>query len=218
MRPTPPFPDTEMGKADECENTDQTKGAPERHGTLRNLAERRNLDIPHWDPPYFDGFPPNYVIYVAPATPFSQRPDGKGGRARNYRPKKGARRNYSIWIPPIWNHPYSGRFLPDSLIFSAHRSHFPNTQMGKEVRCETTDQNKASQRNTAIRHGTPRNPTEPDGTPKFGYSALESAIFWWIHSEFSNIFLRPTPLFPTPKWGKGRNAKLPTKKATPRGY
>ena len=85
----PPFPNTQMEKAEECATTDQTKGAAERQGTLRNLTERLNLAIPHWNPPYFGGFPTNYVIFFASNTPFSQHPNGEGCEMRNYRTNKG---------------------------------------------------------------------------------------------------------------------------------
>ena len=201
MRPTPPFPNTQMGKAEECETTDQTKGRP---GTPRNATEpggTRNLAIPQWNPPYFAGFSPNYVIYFPPKTPIPQHTNGKGGCVRNYRPKKGRRGTTQFGYPDLGSATF--RTVPSkfSNIFGAPRP-FPNTQMGKEVRFETTDQNKASRRNTTLRRGTPRNPTEPDGAPKFGYSALESSIFWRSPSEFSNIFCAQHPPFPNTQMGK----------------
>ena len=69
---------------------------------------------------------------------------------------------------------------------------------------------------TKRRGGTPRGATEPDGAPKFGYPALESAIFWWIPPKLSNILCARRPLFPTPKWERQRNAQLPTKQRAPR--
>ena len=72
---------------------------------------------------------------------------------------------------------------------------FPNTQVGRG-KCETTAHSKG-------RRGTSRNATEPDGTPKFGYSALVSAIFWWIFSKLSNIFCFRRPPFPNTQVGKG---------------
>ena len=134
-----------------CETTDQTNGAPrnakERRGAIRILKERLNLAIPHWNPPYFGGFPPKLCNIFAANTPLSPTPKWERGGMRNYRPNKGA----------------------------------------------------------------PRNATEPDGTPKFGYPAPESTIFWRISPKLCNTFLRrPPPPFPNTRTGKWRNAKLPT--------
>ena len=119
------------------------RNATERHGTLRNLKGRLNLDIPHWNPPYFWRiFSKLPNIFLRRTPPFSQHPSGEWGE------------------------------------------------------CETTDQTKG-------RRGTPRGFTEPDGTPKFGYSALESAVFWWVFFKLSNIACFQRPFFPTPQVRKG---------------
>ena len=71
----------------------EQRAAAEQRGTLRNQTERLNLATPRWGPPYFGGLPPpNSLNFLAPDAPLSQRPTGKGGEIRNYRPNKGAPR------------------------------------------------------------------------------------------------------------------------------
>ena len=66
------------------------------------------------------------------------------------------------------------------------------------------------------RRGTPRNATGRDGTPKFGYTALESTIFWRGPAN-SLIFLAPNTPIPTPNWGWwGEIRYYRTSKGTPR--
>ena len=65
MLPTPPFPNIQLGRGD-AKLPIKPMGAAERHGTLRNLTERLNLAIPHWDPPKFGGLIPNSLIFFAP--------------------------------------------------------------------------------------------------------------------------------------------------------
>ena len=65
--------------------SDETKGAPRipagSHRTLRAPKGRLNLDNPNWNPPYFSGPRPNYVILYAPCAPLSPTPKcGRGGR------------------------------------------------------------------------------------------------------------------------------------------
>ena len=166
-----------------------------RHGTLRNLKGRLNLDIPHSNPPYFSGPLPNSLNFLAPNTPF---PNAKLGKAAKYKgaplntsERHGAPRNLAGRLNLAiahWNLAYFGGFLPNSLNFLALETPCSKTQVEKAGECETTDQTKG-------RRGTPRNATEPNGTPKCGYAALKSAIFWRIPSEFSDIFgaRRPHP-------------------------
>ena len=54
-----PFPNAQMGEGGgEMRNHRRNqRGAAGRQGALRNLTERLNFDIPHWDPPCFIGFP-----------------------------------------------------------------------------------------------------------------------------------------------------------------
>ena len=219
-----PFPQHPNGKGGGMRNYRPNKGAPV-HAT-----ERYNLDIPHWNPPYFGGFRPNYVIFprptppfpipkwgrgrntqlptqtkgrrgkprndaepggapkfgypalesaiiwrispelsniLPPNAPFSRRPNGKGGRMRNYRPNKGAPRkaaeghgalrnlaarlNLAI---PNWNPPYFGGFIPNYLIFYASNTPpFPNAQMGKGGGMRNNRPNKGAPRNATERHG-----------------------------------------------------------------
>ena len=88
----PPFPNTQMGKGDAKLPTKQ-RGAAGSRGALRNLTERLNFATPHWNPPYFGGFPPNYVIFFAANPPLFPNTNVGKGEMRNYRPNKGAPRN-----------------------------------------------------------------------------------------------------------------------------
>ena len=143
--------------------------------------------------------------------PLSPHPNGQSGWVRNYRPYKGAPRNAAERLNlaiPHWNPPKFGGFLPNSLIFFAPDAPFPQHPNGKGGGMRNY---RPKQSDAAEHHGTPRNATEPDGAPKFGYSALGSAIVWRISPELSNIYAPKNPFFPTPKWRRRRNAKLPTK-------
>ena len=73
--------------------------------------------------------------------------------------------------------------------FSLHQS-------GGVVEFETTDQ-------TEGRRGNPRNVKGPEGAPKFGFAALESAIFWWISTKLCNISVSKAPFFPNAQAGMG---------------
>ena len=82
LRPTP-FSQQPNGKGGDA--SDETKGAPRipagSHRTLRAPKGRLNLDNPNWNPPYFSGPRPNYVILYAPCAPLSPTPKcGRGGR------------------------------------------------------------------------------------------------------------------------------------------
>ena len=85
---------------------------------------------------------------------------------------------------------------------------FPNTQIGKGE-CETTDQDKG-------RRGTTRGATKPDGSPKLGYSAMGSAVFWWIFSILSNILCFQHPPFPNTQMGNGEIRNHQPNKGAPR--
>ena len=163
---------------------------------------------------------------MLPTPPFfSNAQVGEGGM-RNYRPNKGAPRipterhgtlrnlkerlNLAI---AHWGPPYFGGFLPNYLIFLRTTPPFPDAHPGKAAKYETTDQTEGA----AAHHGTPRNAMAPEGSPKFGYPALESAIFWRVPSELSNIFCAQRPPFPNTQMGKAaERATTDQNKATRR--
>ena len=239
-------------------NSLSNNGAPrytaERRGALRILTGRLNSATPHWNPPYFVGLIPNYLIFYASGTPFPDAQIGKAGECETTGQTKGAPKfgysalgsavfwrmpeNYLIFyapsVPPFpnaqmekgkyettdqskghrgtprnlkwhlnlatpnWNPPYFGLFPPNYVIFFPPNAPFPNTKMGKGNTKLPT-----KQRGAAERDGTPRKATEPDGAPKFSYSALESAIFWSIFSKLCNIFCTERPPFPNTQMERG---------------
>ena len=75
---------------------------------------------------------------------------------------------------------------------------------------------RPKQSDVAEHIGTPRNATEPEGTPKFFYPALESAIFWRIRSKFSNIFCFRRPPVPTPSCESGKIRNYRPNRGAPR--
>ena len=89
-------PNAQMGKEAECETTDQNtatrRNATERRGTLRNLTERLNLDIPHFNLPYFGGLLPNSLIFLAPNAPLPNAQLGKAAKYETTDQTKGRRR------------------------------------------------------------------------------------------------------------------------------
>ena len=172
MLPTPPFsqhPSGEGGNAKLPTAQREPRNATERHGTLRNLAERLNLAIPHWGPPYFGGFSPNVLIFYAPNAPFPQHPIGEGWNAklptkqrnpRNATERHGALRNLAERLNlaiPHWGPPYFGGFSPNYVIFLRRTTPFFPTPKWERGKCDTTAQTKG-------RRGTPRNVTERYGT------------------------------------------------------
>ena len=131
MIPTPPFPNTQMGKGGKCETTNQNKGAPrstaERHGALRNLTDRLNLAIPNLNPPYFSGPPPIMKYFMRPTPPFPNTENGKGGgdaklptKQRGTAERHGTPRSLTgrLYLATArWNLPYFGGFRPNYVIF-----------------------------------------------------------------------------------------------------
>ena len=160
--PDAPFPNTQLGAVGKYETTEQTKG---RRGTIRYMALRLNLATPPWGPSYFGGSIPNSLIFLDPKAPISQRPTGKGGEIRNYRPNKwtirnteerhgtlrGATERLNLDTPP-WGPPHFVGFAVNSLIFLAQKRPFPNAQLGNAAKYETAELTRG-------RRGTARNAT-----------------------------------------------------------
>ena len=159
----PPQPTTIWERRRNTQLPTTQRAAAARHGTLRNLAERLNLIIHPWYPPYFGGFLPNSLIFLAPANPLSRHPNGHGGGMRNYRPKKATPRNATelhgkIRNPtgrlnlaiPHWAPPYFGGFIPNPINFSAPNAPFPNWERRRNTKLPT------EQRGAAGHHGTLR--------------------------------------------------------------
>ena len=61
------------------------RGTAAHHGAPRNAAERLNLAIPPWNPPYFGGFLPNSPIFFTPDPPPFPTPNWGRWKIRNYR-------------------------------------------------------------------------------------------------------------------------------------
>ena len=85
---------------------------------------------------------------------------------------------------PRCNPPYFGGAIPNYLIFLVPNAPFQTPQWVGRV-CTKLPQ---IQRGAAERHGTLRDTSERDGAPKFGYPALDSAIFWRMPPKFYNIY------------------------------
>ena len=73
-------------------NNGAPRNTTERRGALRNLTQRLNVATPqHWNPPYFGGFRPNYVIFFRRTPPFPNTQMGKAGKCETADQAKGRR-------------------------------------------------------------------------------------------------------------------------------
>ena len=120
--------------------------------------------IPHWGPPYFGGFRPNYLIYYAPDAPLPDTQMEKAGECETTDHTMGRRGTPRGATEPDGS-PNFGYSAPESAkiwrirskfsnIFLRPTPPFPNTQMGKVAEGETTGPNKVTRRNTTERYGT----------------------------------------------------------------
>ena len=152
-----PLSQRPIGKGGNAE-LPNTKGAP------RSTAERPNLPTPPWDPPYFVGFRPKSIIFLATDASFTNTKLAKGECKTAERKKKasGTPRNAAgLDGAPKFSHPglESAKFrrnppeFPD--IFSRRTPRFSNAPMANgEMRLYRTQ--KDTPRNTTERHGTPK--------------------------------------------------------------
>ena len=83
-----PRPQHPIGEGGEYETAEGNRQTAANRGSLRNVTDRRNLATPPWNRANFGGTVPNFLIFLAPETPLSQRPIGEGGGMRNYRRQK----------------------------------------------------------------------------------------------------------------------------------
>ena len=180
------------------------------------MKERLNLATPPWNPPYFGGFPPNFLIFFAPDTPFTNTPLGKGGM-RNYRTQKEETRNTTErdgtpkFSQPALESTIFRRIPPRFPDIFAHAHPITQHLIGKGGKYETT----ADIRQTAGPRGTLRSQTErlnlanPPWNPPYLGGFLPN----------SQIFFAPGPPFPTPNWERWemRHYRRPkTKRGNPR--
>ena len=141
------------------------KGAPrnttEHRGTLRSLADRLNLVIPHWNPPYFAGFLPNSLILLAPDAPFPNTEIGKAAECeitdqnqvarRNTAESRGTLRGLTESLNldnPRWIPPYFGGVLPNSLKIVAPDAPLPTPKWARRRNAKLP----TKQSDTAGRH------------------------------------------------------------------
>ena len=128
---------------------------------------------------------------------------------RDYRTKKthrGTRRNATgrlNFAAPSWGPPYSSGLPPKFPNIFGDGRPFPNTQLGK--------------RGNAIPPNAKRQTAERHGTPRFGHTAMESAIFWRIPPKCPNIFGTGNPLPPRHPIGVGGKCETAERKKIDRG-
>ena len=160
--------------------------------------------------------PPRYVISYAPNSPLipdaqlgmveegetTDRTKGRRGTPRCDTEEGGA---HKFGYPALGPSAFRRIRPPNYVIFFATNAPAaPTPKLGKAEECETIAQ-------TEGRRGAPRGDMVPDGTPEPGHPALGSAVLWRFFSELCNILCARRPLYPTPKWDRGSNAKPPTK-------
>ena len=197
-----------IGEGGKYETNEDKRHTAEPHGTLRNAAERLNLDTPalksakYWrDRPKF----PNIFNAGRP-----QQPIGEGGKYETTEDKRrtaepyGALRRACIYTTRPGIRHISAAPLPQYRLFLAPGTPSPTP-------------NWARGWNTKPPH-TKRHTAEAQGTPKFGRTALGSAVFWPTPSKFTNIFGagQPSPNTQLGKVGMRNYRRRKPHRGTPR--
>ena len=136
MRPTPPYPNTQMGKDVEFETTDRK--ATRRKTTARYGAPK--YAYPALDPAVFWRIHHKSSNIFGLRRHFPNAQMGNGGEIRNYRPKQkdaaehhGTLRNLTGRLNlalPHWKQPYFSGFPPNYVIFYAPNYPFPQHPNG----------------------------------------------------------------------------------------
>ena len=180
-------------------------------GTPRNAAEpggRPKYGYPALVSSVFWWSPPKFSNIFGAQRPHSQHPDGEGAKYETTDRAQGNRgtlRNLTarlnLDIQP-WYPPYFGGSSTNSLIFLAPNTPFQTPDWKRRRNTKLPPE----QSDTAEHHGAPRNATQPDEAPKFGYPELKSTIFWRIPSS-SLTFLAPATPFPNTQLGKAAGSE-----------
>ena len=190
------------------------KGAPrnatERHGTLRNLTGRLNLAIPHWDPPYFGGFPPNCLIFYAADAPFLPNTQTAKGAKCETTDQTKERLGTPRSATETDGSPKLGHTALGPAEFWWIFSKLPNIYCFLQPPLSPTRMwGRGEMRNYRPNKGAPRDATERYGTRMVARIRTFRTAARRILADFlqtAQYFMLPAPPFfspTTPKWGKG---------------